>query len=253
MKISKIFTDLFNKIYEIEESNTTPRVKKRNIDKEVVKVYKNIKDENRKDVEILVDNTIRHVRLDIEKKRGMRYKGQHSLGGRKLTEQEVNRQKEARKALKKIQLQQRQKEKIINQKVAGKNTNQRLDRNQRKLKKDINKLKKEKKTLLKRFSQEARRTRNLFKNENHRLKERVKNFAFNLAENLGFEFNRVWHCVFRNSRDAHKEMHLQKADKDGYFHSGGYKTKYPKGFGIARLDCNCQCYVTVERKEKNEV
>lgn len=249
MKISTLFKDLLVKVLNIENSNISEIQKNKKINKEVGKVYKYIKVENKKDVDKLADNIINGLRTDIQKKRGMRYKGQHSLGGKKLTEKEINRQKEIRKQLKKIQLQQQQKQKIINEKVGGKTTNQRLTRNQNKLKQDIKKLKTKRESLLKRFDKERKRTKRLFKVDSHRITERVKQFGMDLAKDLGFEFDRQWNCVFKNTRDAHAKMHKQRADKNGYFHTEGFKTKCPKGFGVAKLDCNCQCYVTIVKKE----
>ena len=124
-----------------------------------------------------------------------------------------------------------------------------MTRNQNKLKQDIKKLKTKKQNLLKRFDKESKRTKRLFNVDNHRIKEKVKQFGMDLADRLGFEFDRQWNCTFQNSRDAHIKMHEQIADKDGYFHTEGFKTKSPGGFGVARLDCNCKCYVTVVKKE----
>ena len=47
-------------------------------------------------------------------------------------------------------------------------------------------------------------------------------------------------------RGSHVEANGQVADKDGYFHIGGYKTQAPQHFGIASQDINCHCTMHIE-------
>lgn len=253
MNLTKLFTGLLKNIIKIENSKSSQKIKTKKINDEINKTYKFIINQDKKDTNKLADNIINNLRMDIAKKRDMRYKGktwQHSLGGKRLSEKEIARQKEIRKALKRIQLQEKQKNEIINAKIAGKTKTQRINRNSNKLKTDVKKSLKKDISLVKRFNQEIRRTKNLLRNENHRLTERVKDFGINLATKLGFSANKKWNCTFKNSRDAHIAMHGQISDKDGYFHHNGYKAKYPGGFGVAKLDINCHCYITVTSERK---
>lgn len=163
------------------------------------------------------------------------------MSGRTLSKKEIEIQKAERKAL-------------IEARVKGKNTGERLDRNKTKLKKDVKKIRKKKqpKTLKDRFGIEYRRTKNTIRNDSHRIQEKIKNYLFEKIENT-FDIEKVWNCRFENSRDEHMQMHTQVADEDGYFYApGGAKTKSPGNFGIARLDINCKCYISIRRKTVNE-
>lgn len=55
-------------------------------------------------------------------------------------------------------------------------------------------------------------------------------------------FEKIWLSALDHKvRNAHRVLDGQSADKDGYFHSKGYKAKHPHGFGVAELDINCRC------------
>ncbi|MEY2372941.1 phage minor head protein [Lysinibacillus capsici] len=43
-------------------------------------------------------------------------------------------------------------------------------------------------------------------------------------------------------RKSHKKLDGQKADKDGYFHYGKWKSKAPRLWGIASMDIQCRCH-----------
>ncbi|PCD81989.1 phage head morphogenesis protein [Lysinibacillus fusiformis] len=43
-------------------------------------------------------------------------------------------------------------------------------------------------------------------------------------------------------RKSHRNLDGQKADKDGYFHYGTWKSKAPRLWGIASMDIQCRCH-----------
>lgn len=152
-----------------------------------------------------------------------------------------------------IILNKKDKNKIINSKVKGKSIFDRITRNSKKLIKDIRKIGIDNKlSLKKRFNREYNNTKRIIRTDSHRILERTKNFCNSLANKAGFETKGRWICSFKNSRDAHIRMHNQINDSDGYFSIDGLKTKYPGGFGVAKLDINCHCKVKYERIKNNE-
>ena len=50
----------------------------------------------------------------------------------------------------------------------------------------------------------------------------------------------------KEPREEHKSANGQVADKNGYFHIGGLKTKAPQHFGRADQDINCHCVMRTE-------
>ncbi|MGE8004373.1 phage minor head protein [Lysinibacillus sp. NPDC093216] len=43
-------------------------------------------------------------------------------------------------------------------------------------------------------------------------------------------------------RKSHRKLDGQKADKDGYFHYGSWKSKAPRLWGVASMDIQCRCH-----------
>ncbi|MGG2111922.1 phage minor head protein [Lysinibacillus pakistanensis] len=43
-------------------------------------------------------------------------------------------------------------------------------------------------------------------------------------------------------RKSHRMLDGQKADKDGYFHYGAWKSKAPRLWGVASMDIQCRCH-----------
>lgn len=50
----------------------------------------------------------------------------------------------------------------------------------------------------------------------------------------------------KEPRDSHVSANGQVADKNGYFHIDGFKTKAPQHFGIPSEDINCHCTMRIE-------
>lgn len=151
-----------------------------------------------------------------------------------------------------ITLNKKDKNKIINSKVKRKTIFDRITRNSKKLIKDIRKIGIDNKiNMKKRFNREYNNTKRIVRTDSHRIIERTKNFCNSLANRAGYKTKGRWICSFKNSRDAHIRMHNQ-LEENGYFSIDGYRTKYPGGFGVAKLDINCHCKVKYERVKNNE-
>ena len=144
---------------------------------------------------------------------------------------------------------------ITNRKVAGKTISKRLFVNFEKIKKDCLKIVK---TGLgsgqsyKKMASEISKVCNIDKNralriawtEGHRIKEEATRRGFDKSRALGNEFDIEWMATKDSrTRPSHVALGGKKADKDGYFYSGEYKTKYPGGFGVAKEDIRCRCTI----------
>ena len=68
----------------------------------------------------------------------------------------------------------------------------------------------------------------------------------------GLNTKKTWVYTGRakEPRENHKSANGQVADKKGYFHIGGLKTKAPQHFGRASEDINCHCVMRIEILEK---
>ena len=56
----------------------------------------------------------------------------------------------------------------------------------------------------------------------------------------------VYNNLAKEPRGTHRNANGQVADKDGYFHIGGFVTEGPQHFGIASEDINCHCTLRIE-------
>jgi SPP1 gp7 family putative phage head morphogenesis protein len=144
---------------------------------------------------------------------------------------------------------------ITNRKVAGKTITKRLFINFEKIKKDCLKIVKSglgKGQSYKQMASEISKTLNIDKRralriawtEGHRIKEEATRRGFDRSRALGNEFDIEWMATKDSrTRPSHVALDGKKADKDGYFYSGEYKTKYPGGFGVAKEDIHCRCTI----------
>lgn len=149
----------------------------------------------------------------------------------------------------KITVLNREARRLIETKIKGRNILDRLERNKKNLIVSLKKvftkkdLKDKAKMANKLINKEFNSLKRLIKNSAHVIKEQSKELFFDKAKNI-IKINKEWTCIFRNSRDEHKKMHRQLADDKGYFKAPtGEKTKFPGGFGVARLDINCNCFI----------
>ena len=68
--------------------------------------------------------------------------------------------------------------------------------------------------------------------------------AFTTAKQAGAT-QKIWNCMFRNSRDTHMYLDGTAVPIDAEFYTFmGNHAMYPGEFGVAEEDCNCQCWVT---------
>jgi hypothetical protein len=147
-----------------------------------------------------------------------------------------------------------EREKLKNKKVKGKNIFQRIISHRNQLIRDFKRIikqeeAKKKKSLRERLRSEYYKVKRTVVTDSHRIIENTKSTFYDKAIQKNENIEKVWICRFVRSRDAHKEMHEQVADENGYFTAPtGEKTKYPGGFGIAKLDINCHCRVKLRRK-----
>ncbi|OGS41363.1 MAG: hypothetical protein A3K77_06310 [Euryarchaeota archaeon RBG_13_31_8] len=208
-QLNSLFTDLGNEINKLDDIN--------GIDSKVGYTYKTINkemdigfDEN---IKTTINSSSKRLRMDIE-------------------------------------IPTPKKKEIKKKKIKGINAFERITKQGKKLAKDLKKIGLDnKKGIRSKLKTAKSLVVRVVKNEGHRIKENVKDECNNVVNKLGIETYKTWHCIFKNSRDTHKAMHLQIADKEGYFHSSaGGKTKYPGGFGDPSEDINCQCYIRIERK-----
>ena len=62
------------------------------------------------------------------------------------------------------------------------------------------------------------------------------------AIDQGIKITRTWQAVLDDrTRDRHAQLDDQEADKNGYFHQGGDRAKYPGEWSEAGMNINCRC------------
>jgi hypothetical protein len=90
----------------------------------------------------------------------------------------------------------------------------------------------------------------LYNAENLRCRSRANEIIYNQAISQGVEFDKVWLATLDyKTRDRHRQLDNQVADKKGYFHIDGYKSLAPGMFGVASLDVNCRCTTIARFKD----
>ncbi|PAF34211.1 hypothetical protein CHH69_16910, partial [Terribacillus saccharophilus] len=58
------------------------------------------------------------------------------------------------------------------------------------------------------------------------------------------KIQKVWSATLdMHTRSTHRHLDGQKADSEGYFHSGGARAQAPHLFGVPSQDINCRCSV----------
>ena len=89
-----------------------------------------------------------------------------------------------------------------------------------------------------------RRAKTIARTEGGRVQEQASFDAAQQATESGADLVKQWSA--RNTprtRDAHRMLHNQVRELNEYFEVEGHKALMPHGFGVARLDCNCECTV----------
>lgn len=101
--------------------------------------------------------------------------------------------------------------------------------------------------LNKRFKVFYRRIKFIKNQESHRIKEKIKSKT---AEIINKKVRVMLMWVSKHDshvRKEHKILDGQLRTINGYFNYHGHKTKYPGGFGIAKLDLRCRCKTKIIR------
>lgn len=66
------------------------------------------------------------------------------------------------------------------------------------------------------------------------------------SEEQGIDVDTIWNSLRDGKvRKAHRELHGQKADSEGWFYVDGDKAKHPHGFSKIGLNIRCRCYLEV--------
>jgi len=142
---------------------------------------------------------------------------------------------------------------ITNRKVAGKTITKRLVINFTNIKKDCMKIIKAGMSkgrsyqvmaseISKTIGIDKRRALRIAWTEAHRIREESTRKGFDRSKAEGNKFDISWMATKDGkTRPTHVALDGQLADKDGFFYSGEYKTKYPGGFGVAKEDIHCRC------------
>lgn len=87
-----------------------------------------------------------------------------------------------------------------------------------------------------------KRNNNIYQNEANKVFNIRDIKRYEHAEKIGLKFKKVWLSTLDlKTRNNHKLLDGQVADKNGYFTIGGNKTLMPKLFGISSEDVNCRC------------
>lgn len=142
---------------------------------------------------------------------------------------------------------------ITNRKVAGKTITKRLVINFTNIKKDCMKIIKVGMSkgrsyqvmaseISKTLGIDKRRALRIAWTEAHRIREESTRKGFDRSKADGNKFDIMWMATKDGrTRPSHVALDEQLSDKDGFFYSGEYKTKYPGGFGVAKEDIHCRC------------
>ena len=100
------------------------------------------------------------------------------------------------------------------------------------------------------FQGDIKRTYRIVRTESNRIRNESRLKAYEKAEVEGVKGVKVWVATLDSrTRDSHRKLDGQEADKDGYFNFNGRKTKAPSGFGVPELDINCRCTTRIEFKD----
>lgn len=86
--------------------------------------------------------------------------------------------------------------------------------------------------------------------DGHRVRSEGTLAAGDELQTVGLTVTKTWNSVLDGKeRDAHYLLHGQTVPYDGLFEIDGHKAPAPGLFGIAELDCNCRCWLTLNVTE----
>jgi hypothetical protein len=94
-----------------------------------------------------------------------------------------------------------------------------------------------------------KRVLNVAQEETARMQSAAQAESVKSADDQGVEVSVFWHSLRDEKvRMAHRKLHEDRADKNGWFYCEGLKAKHPHGFegpGAIRLNINCRCYLAI--------
>ena len=86
----------------------------------------------------------------------------------------------------------------------------------------------------------------LLETDGHRIRSEGTLAAGQVMHDAGLTVTKTWRGVYdEKERDAHLALEGVTVPYDGYFEVDGYRAKAPGLFGVAELDCNCRCELTL--------
>lgn len=93
---------------------------------------------------------------------------------------------------------------------------------------------------------DANRVRVVVQEETARVQNEAQIQSVNDAEEQGVGIQVIWNSLRDGKvRKAHRELHGQKADAEGWFYVDGDKAKHPHGFSKIGLNIRCRCYLEI--------
>lgn len=99
------------------------------------------------------------------------------------------------------------------------------------------------KTIKQQLDTDTYKARRIARTESHRMNEFSNREAIDQMQEI-VDLKIEWLATKGNrTREDHRHLDGKFADKEGYFHIGIMKTKYPGGFGYAREDIHCRCTI----------
>jgi SPP1 gp7 family putative phage head morphogenesis protein len=142
---------------------------------------------------------------------------------------------------------------VLTSNVAGKTLTKRINRNNKNIISEVKRIIKKMtkagksipdmaKKLKEKFDIDKNKALRIAWTESHRIKEESTYRGYEEMKEVGIEFDRQWISTLDvKTRDKHRTLDGQIADKEGWFHCGDHRTKFPGGFGVASLDIRCRC------------
>lgn len=89
------------------------------------------------------------------------------------------------------------------------------------------------------------RVKRVITEETARMQESAKLQTVDDADKQGIKVDIKWISLRdKKVRDAHKRLHNQRADENGWFYVDGERAKGPHLFPSIRLNINCRCYLS---------
>ncbi|OCA87302.1 phage minor head protein [Pseudobacillus wudalianchiensis] len=93
---------------------------------------------------------------------------------------------------------------------------------------------------------DKKRIERIVRHETGRMQTQAQVKSFEEAKKQGVFIKYGWNSLKDSVvRPAHRVLHGQIADKEGYFHVSGYRSRGPRMFGVASLDIECRCFLEI--------